>query len=409
MLTDNPTVSIFINCKNGARTVRRCIEGVLTQTYPHVKLLFQDGGSTDGTLNIVHEYIKKYPGRIHLNQEPDSCWEEGFFRALRACEGDIIGSSMVDEELLPGAVAWGVEQFKRMPQAGAIYGDVYVTNSDGRITETWFGRPFSLEAYLRREVDPPFAASFFLRKAILEAGLLTRNWVWGMGEYEFWLRLAMKYPIHYVSGVVAKYSFHSGTASYRDFLDDDKFTSVRKAFFETFFREPDLPESIRGMKTQAMAGLHIFIGGVLRNLKEYTKARKQLQNALEYIPNGFHLLELAQTLFRAGLEWNHKMLRTHILAHLANLPSRKIVCYGAGNDFIEFLSSGVFDGHIVVAVVDNYRSKGELLRGVPIIRETDLDQIDYDVIIVTSSKWANELRTAAMLRSINKSTRIPVI
>ncbi len=123
MLLGDPTVSIFINCKNGAQSVRRSIEGALGQTYPHVELVFQDGGSTDGTLGIVHEYMKKYPGRIRLNHELDSCPEEGFFRALKACQGDIIGSSMADEELLPEAVAWAVEHFKSLPEAGAIYGD----------------------------------------------------------------------------------------------------------------------------------------------------------------------------------------------------------------------------------------------------------------------------------------------
>ena len=67
MLPDGPEVSILVNCKNGARTIRRCIEGILSQTYPRVELVFQDGGSTDGTLDIVEDYIKRNPGRIRLS------------------------------------------------------------------------------------------------------------------------------------------------------------------------------------------------------------------------------------------------------------------------------------------------------------------------------------------------------
>ena len=404
-----PKVSIIVNCKNGAQTIRRCIEGVLAQTYHRVELVFQDGGSTDETPTIVDGYIKRHPDRIRLNHEPDTCSEEGLFRALKACEGDIIGSSMADEELLPEAAARAVEQFNRFPDAGAIYGDVYVTGQDGRITGTWVPGPFSLKAYLCREVDPPFAASFFRREALLEAGLLTRRWTWGIGEYELWLRVAMRYPIHYVPGVIAKYSFHPNTASFRGFLDDDAFVSSREAFFERFFMEPDVPDSVREMKEQALTGLHLFVGEVLRGLKAYDKAQKHLQKALERIPNGPRLVDLAQRLSRAGQEWDREMLRTHIRGHLAHLPGRKIVCYGAGNDFMEFIAAGVFEGHTVVAVVDNNRSKGTFVGGVPVVRETDLGLIAHDLVVVTSSKWAHELRTAATHRSIRNGPYIPVI
>jgi len=408
-LPDNPTVSILTNCKNGARTIRGCIEGVLAQNYPRIEYVFQDGGSTDGTLDIVKEYTKRYPGRIRLNHEPDSCPEEGFFRGLKACNGEIISSSMVDEEMLPEAVAWGVEGLKSLPQAGAVYGDVYLTDRKGRITSTWKAQPFSLKAYLCSEVMPPFAASFFRREAVLGAGLCTRNWTWGIGEYEFWLRIAMKYPIHYIPGIIAKYAFHSDTGSYGILLRDDKFVTARKMFLERFFAEPDLPEPILGMKEQALAGLHLFIGEVLRTLKEYPKAQKHLQKAMEHQPNPTCALELAQKLARAGLEWDIKMLRNNISAHLKKLPLQRIVCYGAGNDFMDLLSSGVFAGHRVVAVVDNYRPKGELVGGVPVIAEADMGQVDHDMVVVTSSQWAHEFRTSAARWSTDHSPYVPVI
>ncbi len=408
-LPDEPKVSIFTNCKNGAKTIRRCIEGVMAQTYSRLELVFQDGGSTDGTLDIVREYIARYPGRIRLNHEPDSCGEEGFFRALKACEGEIIGSSMADEELLPNAVAWGVKQLKILPHAGAVYGDVYVTDLHGNVTGMWIARPFSLKGYLCREVDMPFAASFFRREAILGAGLLTRNWTWGIGEYEFWLRIALKYPICYVPGLIAKYAFESGTMSYRQFLEVKTYLSAREAFFERFYSEPDLPESIRGMKEPALAGLYLFIGEVLWNLKEYTKAQINVEKALELIPNGSRLLDLNKKVSRPDQDWDRKLLRSHILAHLAKRSPLRIVCYGAGNDFMEFLSSGVFGNHTIAAVIDNHRPQGDRVGGVSVIREKELGQIDHDVVVVTSSRWAPELRRSAVQWSIDHPPYIPVI
>ena len=403
-LKDDPMVSILVNCKNGKRTIGRCLEGILAQSYPRIEVVFQDGGSTDGTLDIVKAYINRQPGLIRLKAEQDSCAEDGFFRGLKSCKGDIIILTCVDEELLPDALAWGVKQLKSLPLAGAVYGDVYVTNSEGKTMNTWFGRPFSLKGYLCRKIDPPLAGSFFRREAILGAGLLTRKWTWGIGEFEFWLRIGLKYPIHYVPGVIAKYAFHTNTASYGQFLDDEQFVLVRKAFFDKFFAETDLPESIRGMKEQAIAGLHLFIGEVLYSLKGYSQAQKHLQKALDLIPNGSRLVDLTQKLSIAGQD-----LRTHILAHLANLPPQKIVCYGAGNDFMELLSSGVFEGHSVLAVVDNFRPKGERVCEVPIISEAELGQVEHDMVVVTSSKWAHQCRAAATRWSIQNPPYIPVI
>jgi glycosyltransferase len=402
---------VVINCKNGARSVRRCLEAALGQTFPRVKILFQDGGSTDGTLDIVRDYIQRHPGRIHLYDEPDSCAGEGFYRALKnACSIEVPGNntiiavSNVDEERLPDSAAWGVEQLRKLPLAGAVYGDVLVTDIDGEISGKWIASPFSLEAFIRREVDPPLAASFFRREALIAAGVLTRNWNWATHEYELWLRIALKYPIHYVPGLVAKYAFHSGTISYGEFHDNDRFVAIRKDFIERFFSEESLPESIQGMKDQALTGLHLFLGEVLHSLKAYPQAHKHLQKAMDLIPNSSRLVDLAQKMAIAGQD-----LRIHILAHLAYLPPRRIVCYGAGNDFMDLLAAGVFDGHSVVAVVDNLRPRGELVGGVPVIPESGLGQVEHDMVVVTSSKWAHQFRAAATLWSIRNVPYVPVI
>ena len=205
-------------------------------------------------------------------------------------------------------------------------------------------------------------------------------------------------------GVVAKYSFHPGTISYREFLDDEQFVAVRRSFFERFFSEEGLPESIRGMKEQAITGLHLFIGEVLHSIKAYPQAHKHLQKATDLITDGSRLIELARKMAIAGQD-----LRTHILAHLGHLPPRRIVCYGAGNDFLGLLASGSFDGHNVVAVVDNLRPRGELVGGVPVIAESELGQVEHDLVVVTSSRWAHQFRTAATLRSMGKHPYIPVI
>ena len=54
--SENPTISIVTICLNSARFIRHCINSVKNQTYPHIEYIVVDGGSTDGTLDIVQEY-----------------------------------------------------------------------------------------------------------------------------------------------------------------------------------------------------------------------------------------------------------------------------------------------------------------------------------------------------------------
>ena len=70
-----PLVSIICTSKNGVQTIRRCIDSVLAQDYPHVEFVVQDGASTDGTLDILREY----GDRIKLAAEPDTCSAEAHF------------------------------------------------------------------------------------------------------------------------------------------------------------------------------------------------------------------------------------------------------------------------------------------------------------------------------------------
>jgi hypothetical protein len=316
---------------------------------------------------------------------------------------------MADEELLPDAVARAVACLESRPELGAVYGDAQLTDLEGRATGTWIARPWDFQGYLCREVDPPFVASFFRRNALAEAGLFTRDWVYGIGEFELWVRLGLVRPILYLPGVMGRYAVHPLSSSSVGFQDSERFVRDRSAFFQSFFAEPDLPEAVRAMAPRAQAGLHLFMAEVLAGLKAYPEARAQVLEAMAHRPNGERVLELARKLARAELEWDGAMLRHHIAAHLAQQSPRRVVCYGAGNDFGELMGSGLFAGHTVVAVVDNGRSAGSLVAGVPVIGEADLARTGHDLLVVTSSQWANELRASALRRALVEGRQVPVI
>lgn len=409
MALDNPLVSIFINCKNGASTVRRAIEAVLGQSYPFIECVFQDGGSTDGTVDIVFEYIKKNPGRIKLFLEPDSSPYEGFFRALRNCTGEIVGSSMCDEELLPDAATNAVENFRLNPSAGAIYGDTYITDLHGNVSGSWISKQSSLKGHLCREVDPPFVTAFFRKEALESIGLHTRQWYYGAGEFELWLRLFMRFPITYFPGFVAKYSVSHTSLSNAEFKSSD-FIALRKTFLEKFFSESDLPYSIKKLKKEALAGLHLHFAQIQMGLGDYESANSQILEAMGYKPNKEKLLETAYKLERLRSKLDDSLLKKHISDHLSvYLNSQRIVCYGVGRDFMSIISAGLFRGHNVVAVIDNIIPSGVAVSGVPVIDLCSLIKTPHDILVITSSHWYAEFRKSVLKLYAENNLSNPII
>jgi glycosyltransferase involved in cell wall biosynthesis len=195
--------------RNGARSVRRAVDSVLAQTYPNIEFVVQDGASTDGTLDI----LRSYGERIKLRSEPDSSPTEAFWRAILRCTGDVVGSCLADEELLPDAVERAVRAFQAEPDVGATTGDALVTDIDGNITGSWTSGPFNLVDYLTVDYSPYLVSSFFRLSALKDIGLTTRSWSPIAVKFDLWCRLATTTRIKYLPGAFAKYASHPGQMS----------------------------------------------------------------------------------------------------------------------------------------------------------------------------------------------------
>ena len=133
----SPPVSIFAFVRNGARSVRRAVDSIVAQSNPNIEFVVQDGASTDGTLEI----LKSYRDRIKLRSGPDHSPTEAFWRSLPRCAGNIVGSCLVDEGLLPNAVERAVWAFEADETIGAMTGDALITDIHGNITGSWTNGP----------------------------------------------------------------------------------------------------------------------------------------------------------------------------------------------------------------------------------------------------------------------------
>jgi hypothetical protein len=139
---------------------------------------------------------------------------------MNRCTGDIVGSCLADEELMPDAVERAVCAFQDSASIGAITGDALITDIEGKVTGSWTSGPFHLVDYLLGDYSPYFVSSFYRRSALLEVGLRERNWNLKCVEFELWCRIGAHSHVKYVPHVLAKYAQHPGqlSSSYDDAL-----------------------------------------------------------------------------------------------------------------------------------------------------------------------------------------------
>jgi glycosyltransferase involved in cell wall biosynthesis len=204
-----PLVSIFMFVRNGGKSLRRAVDSVFAQTYPNIEFVVQDAVSTDGTLDL----LRGYGDRIKVVSEPDSGPSEGLWRAMNRCTGEFVGSCLADEELMPDAVERAVRAFQESPGTGAVTGDAWITDIDGKITGSWTSGPFTLVDYLLGSYSPYFVSSFFRRDVLLAIGLREKTWNLNCVEFELWCRVASHSHVKYVPHMLAKYAQHPGQLS----------------------------------------------------------------------------------------------------------------------------------------------------------------------------------------------------
>ena len=84
-------VSVITPCLNSKRTIKDTIESVLNQTYKNIEYIVVDGESTDGTLDIIKEYLPQFHGRMKYISEKDNGIYDAMNKGIKMSTGAVIG------------------------------------------------------------------------------------------------------------------------------------------------------------------------------------------------------------------------------------------------------------------------------------------------------------------------------
>lgn len=202
-----PKISIITPSYNQAEFLERTIKSVLDQNYPNLEYIIIDGGSTDGSVDI----IKKYADRLaYWVSEPDQGQTNAINKGIKIATGEWIAWQNSDDMFCPGSFASLAAASDRNPDADLIIGDInLIDRYDKVLRDIRYVKP-SYWAMLAEGMVLVNQAAFWRRRVHTKVGLLNESLHFAF-DYDWFLRLTMRHRGVHVNEIWGEYRLHDAT------------------------------------------------------------------------------------------------------------------------------------------------------------------------------------------------------
>lgn len=323
-----PLVSIVTPSFNQAEFLEEAMLSVLTQNYRNLEYLVLDGGSSDGSVDV----IRKYEDRLtYWVSERDAGQSDAINRGWQLARGEILAYLNCDDLYLPGAVSAVTRFFQSRPDVGIVYGACEFLDHEHEGDVVWQITPpdFSLSRLLLGN----FLAqpSVFLRKTVLDqVGLLDTSLRYCM-DYDLWVRTAVAgVQIARVPGpALARFRIWRGS---KTSTASEAGLNERLLILERAFSSGRLPREVMALREYARARACMtvaygeFLNGDMRAARRFLCRSVVYSSRIAYDPQ-FLMLWLAtlsgtrcSRFLRRAKWWVKRRLGGHCVS-----PDRSIV------------------------------------------------------------------------------------
>jgi len=177
--------------KNGAATIADCVESVLGQNYP-VEYVVIDGGSTDGTIDIVNQYSSRISNII---SEPDKSIYDAMNKGVALTTGSVLSMLNADDVYAHDSVIARVAEAFEKPGIESCYGDLIYVDPDNcsKVTRYWKSGPYNRNLFYNGWMPPH--PTFFARRSVYEKYGSFNVGLGTSADYELMLRFLLKHGI----------------------------------------------------------------------------------------------------------------------------------------------------------------------------------------------------------------------
>ena len=207
---DLPRVTIVTPSYNQAGFLEETLRSVLLQNYPNLDYIVMDGGSKDGSVDIIRKYEKHLS---YWTSEKDGGASDAIARGFERATGSIMAYLNSDDPYLPGAIQAIVRVFQEQPRCNVVFGNTYWTGPEGNVLAERRQTPFWPASYLYGGTDLQQPSTFWRRNLYLKAGGMDPSYTFAFDTDLFCRFIACQAEFRHLKRFLSCFRIHAESKS----------------------------------------------------------------------------------------------------------------------------------------------------------------------------------------------------
>ncbi|MCX6215718.1 glycosyltransferase [Spirosoma sp.] len=183
-----PKLTVVTPSYNQAQYLERTILSVLNQQYPNLEYFIMDGGSTDGSVDIIKKYAPYLAGWV---SEKDKGQTDAINKGFKRATGDYVAFQNSDDVFAPDAFHRVAEAWRKAPDTDVFFGDMYITDEADVILEEMRAPAFCAECHIYEGMQVFNQSLFIRREHLIRFGMLDESLRFVI-DYEIVARLGVQ-------------------------------------------------------------------------------------------------------------------------------------------------------------------------------------------------------------------------
>ena len=259
-----PLVTIVTPSFNQARFLEQTMRSVLEQDYPNIEYIVVDGGSSDGSIDLIKSYADRLSWWV---SEKDHGQAEAINKGFARAKGEIVAWINSDDYYMLGAISSAVKELADNPQVGMVYGNVRVVDETEKVLNQLTYGDWGLADLMSFHIIGQPAV--FMRRSVLEkAGYLDQSYHLLL-DHQLWIRLVSEGGIKYFPSLWASAHYHEDC---KNLAMAASFGSEAQRIVQWMQTSDQLREPFRQHQNRILAGAERLNAFYLLDAKQYASA-----------------------------------------------------------------------------------------------------------------------------------------